>query len=166
MSRASLEMVWGGGRKLFGKYLKALGFPFSNGLIPLQLPCRGWKAQLCFSNTCLASYKCLGTWWVFTTPWCAVLGACRPRFRRIRGAGEEHAVAFAFLYLFLNWDFFSPSQLELKKLSSISFPVPPPMFFFFFCFVLLWFDCYSFKYQDILGTSKQTHPKNLTVLRT
>lgn len=124
----------GGGRKLFGKYLKALGFPFSNGLIPLQLPCRGWKAQLCFSNTCLASYKCLGTWWVFTTPWCAVLGACRPRFRGIRGAGEEHAVGFAFLYLFLNWDFFSPSQLELKKLSSISFPVPPPMVFFVLCY--------------------------------
>lgn len=78
-----------------------------------------------------------------------------------RGACSYFCLSLSFSKL----GFFPPSQLDLKKLSSISFPAPHLCFFLFY-FVLLWFDCYRFKYQDTLGTSKQIHPKNLTVLRT
>lgn len=78
-----------------------------------------------------------------------------------RGACSYFCLSLSFSKL----GFFSPITIGFEKVKFNFFSCPPPMFFLFY-FVLLWFDCYRFKYQDTLGTSKQIHPKNLTVLRT
>lgn len=74
------------------------------------------------------------------TPWCALRGAYRERFRDKQGWGISLRV-FILIRVF-----FSPHRFNWK--SSVEFLFLS--FFLFFFFFFLWFDCYQFNYQDTL----------------
>lgn len=170
MSREGLEMVWEVARSSLGSYLflplfKALRFPFSNGLIPPPAPLQRMESSaVLFQHLSCQLQMLVHMVGLHHSLVCCAWSLQAELLRDTwgwRGACSYFCLSLSFSKL----GFFSPITIGFEKVKFNFFSCPPPMFFLFY-FVLLWFDCYRFKYQDTLGTSKQIRPKNLTVLRT
>lgn len=157
-------MVWEVARSSLGSYLflplfKALRFPFSNGLIPPPAPLQRMESSaVLFQHLSCQLQMLVHMVGLHHSLVCCAWSLQAELLRDTwgwRGACSYFCLSLSFSKL----GFFPPSQLDLKKLSSISFPAPHLCFFYFIL-------CYYGLTVIVSNTKIHLEQVNRSILRT